>query len=109
VRVRVRVCVRVCVRVHVHVRVYKCPNARLSGIQSVWYRTGKTNDAGNSPVPDQAKAVRHFLVRYRTEIIDAGMPMPALVSSMAMPSYEYFSAATFSSTDLLRFLSLVVS
>jgi hypothetical protein len=28
-----------------------------------------------------------FLVWYRTEIIDAGMPMPALVSSMPMPSY----------------------
>jgi hypothetical protein len=28
-----------------------------------------------------------FLVRYRTEIIDAGMPMPALVSWMPMPSY----------------------
>jgi hypothetical protein len=28
-----------------------------------------------------------FLVRYRTEIIDAGMPMPALVSSTPMPSY----------------------
>jgi hypothetical protein len=30
-----------------------------------------------------------FLVRYRIEIIDAGMPMPALVSSMPMPSYAY--------------------
>jgi hypothetical protein len=28
-----------------------------------------------------------FIVRYRTEIIDAGMPMPALVSWMPMPSY----------------------
>jgi hypothetical protein len=27
-----------------------------------------------------------FLVRYRTEIIDAGMLMPAFVSSMPMPS-----------------------
>ncbi len=57
-RVRVRVRVRVCVRVRV--RVYKCWNAGLSGIRSVRYRTGKTNDGGNSPVPDQAKAVRHF-------------------------------------------------
>jgi hypothetical protein len=30
-----------------------------------------------------------FLVQYRTKIWDAGMPMPALVSSMPMPSYEY--------------------
>ncbi len=29
-----------------------------------------------------------FLVRYRTKIQDAGMPMPVLVSSMPMPSYE---------------------
>jgi hypothetical protein len=28
-----------------------------------------------------------FLVRYRTKIRDAGMPMPALVFSMPMPSY----------------------
>jgi hypothetical protein len=28
-----------------------------------------------------------FLVRYRTEIMDAGMPMPVLVSSMLIPSY----------------------
>jgi hypothetical protein len=56
VRVHVRVRVLVCVRVH----VYKCWNAGLSGIRSVWYQTGKTNDAGNSPVPDQAKAVRHL-------------------------------------------------
>jgi hypothetical protein len=61
VRVHVRVHVRVRVRVSVRVRVYKCRNAGLSGIRSVRYRTEKTNDAGNSPVPDQAKAVRHFI------------------------------------------------
>jgi hypothetical protein len=52
------------------------------------YRNEKTNDAVNGPVPDQVKAVLHFLVRYRTEKIDAGMPMPALVFSMPMPSYD---------------------
>jgi hypothetical protein len=65
VRVRVCVCVRVCVHVHVHV-LYKCWNAGLSGIQSVWYRNGKTNDARTDPVPDQPDAVQHFLVQYRT-------------------------------------------
>ncbi len=54
-----------------------------------------------SPVPDWKKLtmpeqVRYrtkltqsgiFLVRYWTKIRDAGMPMPALVSSMPMPSY----------------------
>jgi hypothetical protein len=47
----------------------------------------KTNNAGTDPVPDQAKAVRPFLFYYRTEIIDAEMLMPALVSSMPMPTY----------------------
>jgi hypothetical protein len=55
--VRVRVGVRVRVRVH----VYKCRNAGLTGIRSVWYRNEKTNNAGTGPVPDQAKAVWHFL------------------------------------------------
>jgi hypothetical protein len=55
-----------------------------------------------SPVPDWKKLTmpKHvrkrtkltqsgiFLVRYRTKIRDAGMPMPALVSSMPMPSYD---------------------
>jgi hypothetical protein len=47
----------------------------------------KTNDAGTVPVPDQTRQSGIFSVRYRTEIIDAGMPMPALVFWMPMPSY----------------------
>jgi hypothetical protein len=31
-----------------------------------------------------------FLVRYRTKLTDAGMPMPALVFWMPMPSYGFF-------------------
>ncbi len=54
VQVRVRVFVFLCVF------VFMCINAGLSGIRSVRYRTEKTNDDGDSPVPDQAKAVRHF-------------------------------------------------
>jgi hypothetical protein len=50
-------------------------------------RMQKTNDAGTGPVSDQADAVQHFfLFRYRTEIMDAGIPMLALVSSMPMHS-----------------------
>ncbi len=30
-----------------------------------------------------------FLVWYWTKILDDGMPMPALISLMPMPSYEY--------------------
>jgi hypothetical protein len=71
--------------VHVRVRVcvYKCRNAELSGIPSE-----KTNDAGSGLVPDQVRQSGIFLVRYRTGIIDAGMPMPALASLMPMPRYE---------------------
>ncbi len=87
VRVRVRVCVRV--RLRVCVRVYKCLNAGLSGIRSVRYRNKKNYRCRDSSGPDQAKAVRHFFVWYRTEIIDAGMLMPALVFWMPMPSYGY--------------------
>ncbi len=43
----------------------------------------RTNDAGTGP--------GIFLVRYRTKILDAGMPMLALVSSMPMPSYAVHS------------------
>jgi hypothetical protein len=30
-----------------------------------------------------------FLVQHRTEIMDPGMPMPALVFLMPMPSYDH--------------------
>jgi hypothetical protein len=33
-----------------------------------------------------------LLVRYRTKIRDAGMPMPTLVSSMPMPTYDAFKS-----------------
>jgi hypothetical protein len=47
----------------------------------------KTIDAETGPEPDQANDVWHFSVRYRTEIMNAGMLMPALVCTMPMPSY----------------------
>ncbi len=70
------VCVFVCVFVCINAGMPDCPASEQSdtGLKTL-------------TVPDQAKAVWHFLVRYQTEIIDAGMPMPALVSSMPMPSY----------------------
>jgi hypothetical protein len=81
--------VGVCVYVCACVCKYKCRNAGLSDIRSVRYQNEKTNDARTGPVPDQAEAVRHFLVQHRTEIMDVGMLMPALVSSMPLPSYAY--------------------
>jgi hypothetical protein len=60
-----------------------CPASRQSG-------TGlkKTNVAETGPVPDYSKLTQSSvcLVRYRSKIWDAGMLMPALVSSMPMPS-----------------------
>ncbi len=65
--------------------MFMCINAGLSGIRSVRNWNEKTNRAGTGPVPDQAKAVRHFfcLFLYRTEIIDAGMPMPTVIRPTA--------------------------
>ncbi len=51
----------------------------------------KTNDAGTDLVSNQADAVWHFfLVWYWTEIMDAGMLMLAIFSSMPMPSYDRY-------------------
>jgi hypothetical protein len=88
VHVRVRFRVRVCVHVRVRVRVYKCRNAGLSGIRSVRYRNEKLTMPGMVRYRTKPRQSSIFLVRYRTEIIDAGMPMTALVSSMPMPNYE---------------------
>jgi hypothetical protein len=77
------------VHVNVHVHIYR--NAGPSGIQSVRYQTEK-----KLTTPEQVwyrtKLTQSgiFLVQYRTKIRDAGMPMPALVSSMPMPSYDTY-------------------
>jgi hypothetical protein len=72
----------------VHLYVHGAWNAGLSGIRTVRYRTEK-----KITMPEQVRYRTKltqsgiFLVRYRTKIRHAGMPMPALVSSMPMPSY----------------------
>ncbi len=86
-RVQVRVRVRVHVRVLVRVRVYKCRNAKLSGIRLVQYQTENLMMPGLVQYRNKPRQSGIFLIRYWTGIIDAGMPMPALVSSMSMPSY----------------------
>jgi hypothetical protein len=62
-------------------RFFKCRNVGLSGIQSVRYRNEQKlrcrNQSGTG------------MLRYRTEKQDAGMPMPAASTSMAMPNYIY--------------------
>ncbi len=86
VRVRVRVHVRVCLRVCViNARMPDRPASSQAGTglkkltmpEQVRYRTKLTQSG-------------IFLVRYWTKIRDAGMPMPALVFWMPMPSYDVY-------------------
>jgi hypothetical protein len=76
------------IHIFVYMYIYKCRNAGLSGIQSVWYRNEK-----KLTMPEQVRYWTKptqsgiFCVRYRTKILDAGMPMPVLVCSIPMPSY----------------------
>jgi hypothetical protein len=75
-------CVFVCVFVCINAGMPDCPASEQSSTglkkitmpEQVRYRTKLTQSG-------------IFLVRYRTKIRHAGMPMPALVSSMPMPSY----------------------
>jgi hypothetical protein len=69
---------------YTYIEMPDCPAFGQSGT-----RMNRTNDAGTGLVPTKLKQSGIILVRYRTKILDAGMPMPALVSSMPMPSYGY--------------------
>jgi hypothetical protein len=80
-----------CMFVCVNARMPNCPASDQSGT-----RMNRTKDTRTGPVPYQTKLTQFgiFLVRYRTKILDARMPMPELVSSMPalvswmqMPSY----------------------
>jgi hypothetical protein len=79
------VCVFVCVFVFVCINagMRECPASDQSG-------TGikKLMMLGQVRYRIKPRQSGIFLVRYRTDIIDAGMPMPALVSRMPMPSYD---------------------
>jgi hypothetical protein len=66
-------------------RFVKCRNVGLSGIQSVRYRNEQHFRC-------RCRCRNQFgtgMLRYLTEIQDAGMPMPAASTSMPMPSYCY--------------------
>jgi hypothetical protein len=68
--------------IDIYIEMLDCPASGQSGTglrkltmpKPVWYRTKLTQSG-------------IFIVRHLTKIRDAGMPMPALVSSMPMPSY----------------------
>jgi hypothetical protein len=58
--VRGGVCMYSCLCARVLMLMYKCRNAGLSSIRSVWYQNKKTIGAGTGLVTDQACAVQHF-------------------------------------------------
>ncbi len=85
-------CVFVCVFVFVCIRMFvwmlDCTASDQSGT-----RMKKLTMSGQVRYRTKPRQYGIFLVRYRTEIIDAGMPMPALVSRMPMPSYDELHTA----------------
>jgi hypothetical protein len=85
--------------VHVYVHAHICSNAgvldclvpdwkKLTMPEQVRYRTKLTQSG-------------IFLVWYRTKIRDAGMPMPPLVSSMLMPSYDFYGISYHISLNMI--------
>jgi hypothetical protein len=85
VGVRVRVYVWVCVCINAGMPV--CPASDQSGtrMKNQWCR----DRSGTGP---NRQSPAFFLVRYRTKITDAGMPKPAFVSSVPMPSYDNYTS-----------------
>ncbi len=83
-------CVCVCECVFVCVFMFVCINAGMPDCPaSKQSGTGKKKLTMPEQVRYRTKPRQSgiFLVQYRTVIIDAGVPMPTLVSWMPMPSY----------------------
>jgi hypothetical protein len=65
--------------------------------RTVWHPVSPVPDWKKLMMPEQVRYQTKltqsgiFWVRYRTKSQDAGMPMPALVSSMLMPSYGHLA------------------
>jgi hypothetical protein len=72
---------------------YPCTYIEMPECRTVRHPVSPVPDWKKLTMPEQVRYRTKFtqsgivLVRYRTKIGDAGMPMPALVSSMLMPSY----------------------
>jgi hypothetical protein len=99
----VGVFVFMCVLVCVFVCVFVCINAGMPDcLASDQSGTGlkKLTMPGIVRYRTKPRQSGILLVRYRTEIIDAGMPMPALVSSMPMPSYVYRTGLRLTKTGM---------
>ncbi len=75
--------------VHVYVHVQICRNAGMPDCPA----SGQAGTGLKKTMLEQVQCRTKlsqsgmFLVRYRTKIRDAGIPMPALVSSMPMPCH----------------------
>ncbi len=54
----------------------------------------RSADAGTSPVPEEGDPSGAGMFRYRTENMNAGMSMPAALTSMPMPSYDLYPICT---------------
>jgi hypothetical protein len=79
--------------VHVCVHVHICRNAGMPDFPaSDQSDTGLKKTNNPKQVWYQTKLIQSgiFLGRYRTKIRDAGIQMPALVSSMPTPSYGWY-------------------
>ncbi len=95
---------------HVHVHV-ACPcqcgmpmsmsmfiYTEMPECRTVWHPVSPVRDWKKLTIPEQVRYRTKltqfgiFVVRYRTKIRDAGMPMPALVFSMPMPSPVSFTS-----------------
>jgi hypothetical protein len=68
------------------------PDCPVSGQSGTGLK--KTNEPEQVRYQTKVTQSGIILVRYRTKIRDAGIPMPALVSSMPMPSYARQSMST---------------
>jgi hypothetical protein len=73
-----------------HVHVYVHVHVEMP---AVWHPVSQVTDCKKLMMPEQVwywtKQTQSgiLLFRYRNKIRDTGMPIPALVSSMRMPSY----------------------
>ncbi len=65
-------------------------NTRLLGMQSVWYQNeNKCQYQNHSCTGIWRPQSGTGMLRYQTEMTDAGMLMPAVLALMLLPSYAY--------------------
>ncbi len=70
------------------VPVLVCACVQMPECQTVRYMISPVLEWKKLAMPGPI-GYQHFFARYQTEMMDPGMPMPALVSSMPMPSFGF--------------------